>query len=96
MNIKELVESVSGSTGIEASSVKKVIEATISTLNKQLDGREPVKLQGLGTFARRPGKLEGKPDRVVFRPWLTKEQKRAKKQGKKEKKLKKAESAGAE
>ena len=85
MNLKELVESVSGSTGIAAASVKRVLDATISAVNKEMEGEEPIKLQGLGTFVRRAGKEDG-TTRIVFRPWLTKDQRQAKKEKKKTKK----------
>jgi len=81
MNLKELVEAVSGSTGIEVDSVRKVLDATFATVNKQITGEEPIKLQGFGTFMRRPAKDDG-PARVVFRAWLSKEQKEEKKKKK--------------
>lgn len=89
MNLKELVDAVSADTGMAAGPVKKVLDATISTLNKQLQSGEPVKLQGLGVFKQKTGK-EGKEPKTVFRPWPDADQKRSRKAKRKEKKAKKA------
>ena len=88
MDLNGLTTAVSGSTGIAPDSVKKVLDAAFATITQQLTGEEPVKLQGLGTLARKPGKKDGK-SRVVFRPQLTKAEKAAKK---KKKTAKKAEA----
>ncbi|HEY5049182.1 MAG TPA: HU family DNA-binding protein [Rhizomicrobium sp.] len=81
MKIEDLVKTVSGSTGVQADVTKKVIDATLETLGKQMAGEEPVKLQGFGTFMRKPGKEEGKT-RVVFRSWPSKDEKLARKKKK--------------
>jgi hypothetical protein len=78
MELKELVQAVSDSTGVAPDSVRKVLDAAFIVVNKEMGGEEAVKLQGLGTFMRKPGKDQG-DSRVVFRPWLNKEQREAKK-----------------
>ncbi len=86
MNLKELVVAVSGSTGVEATSVKKVLDAAFVTISNQLATEEPIRLQGFGTFLKRPGK-EGGEARVIFRLPLTEAQKA-------DRKAKKAQAAG--
>ena len=93
MNLKELVGKVSGSTGVAADTVQKVLDATISAINKG-EGDQPIKLNGLGTFARKTPK-KGGDEKIVFKPWLTKDQKQAKKALRKEKKAKKQAKAPA-
>ena len=85
MGMKELVESVSGRTGVSQDSVKKVLSATFTEVSRQIEGEDPVKLPGLGTFRRKAGKEEG-TSRVVFRPWPSKEQMKARKQKRQAKK----------
>jgi len=81
MNLNELVEAVSTRTEIGAESVKKVLDATFATINKELKGEDPVKLQGFGTLMKKPGK-DGGEARIVFRLPLSKAQKKVKKQKK--------------
>ena len=86
MNLKELVADVSGSTGIGEDSVRRVVKATIVAMSKHMEGDKPMKLQGLGTFMRKPSKKDAEKSRVVFRPWPTAEEKKARKEKKKAKK----------
>jgi nucleoid DNA-binding protein len=79
MNLKELIDEVSTSTGVEKPSVKKVLDSAFATMNKQLKGEGAVKIHGFGSFVKKPRKDGGEP-RVVFRVPLTKDQKEAKKQ----------------
>jgi len=81
MELKNLVEAVSTSTGVAPDSVKKVLDAAFAAVSKQMSGEEPIKLHGFGTFTRKAGKEEGK-SRVVFRQWKSEGQKEAKKQKK--------------
>jgi hypothetical protein len=90
MNLKELIEAVSTSTGVEKASVKKVLDSAFATMGKQLKGEDGVKIQGFGSLLKRPGK-EGGEARIVFRAPLTKVQKEEKK---KKKLAKKAEAGG--
>ena len=53
MNKKELVEAVAKSTGETKRAVGDVIDATISTIEKQVKKGERVTLPGFGTFSRR-------------------------------------------
>ena len=53
MNKKELVETVAKSTGETKWAVGEVIDATISTIEKQVKKGERVTLPGFGTFSRR-------------------------------------------
>lgn len=92
MNLKELIEKVSGSTGVASDTVQKVLDAAITTINKGTEGDQPVKLNGLGTFARKTPK-KGGGEKVVFKPWMTKDQKKAKKAKRDERKAGKAKSA---
>jgi nucleoid DNA-binding protein len=78
MDLKELVEGVSGSTGTPPEAVRKVLDATFAAVTKQMAADEPLKLEGFGTFVRKGVKEEGKA-RIVFRPWLTKEQRQEQK-----------------
>jgi nucleoid DNA-binding protein len=81
MNLKELIEAVSTSTGVEKSSVTKVLDAAFAAMSKQLKGEDAVKIQGFGTLAKKTGK-DGKESRIVFRAPLTKIQKEEKKKKK--------------
>jgi DNA-binding protein HU-beta len=53
VNKKELVEAVAKSTGETKRAVGDVIDATISTIEKQVKKGERVTLPGFGTFSRR-------------------------------------------
>lgn len=53
MNKKELVEAVAKSTGETKRAVGDVIDATITTIEKQVKKGERVTLPGFGTFSRR-------------------------------------------
>ena len=53
MNKKELVEAVAKSTGETKRAVGEVIDATMSTIEKQVKKGERVTLPGFGTFSRR-------------------------------------------
>ncbi|MGD0192662.1 MAG: HU family DNA-binding protein [Rhizomicrobium sp.] len=68
MEIKELVESVSSSTGVEPGSVRRVLDAAFVAVTNGMGGEKPVKLEGLGIFRKKEGKEPGK-SKVVFRPW---------------------------
>jgi nucleoid DNA-binding protein len=85
MEMKELVEVVSAGTGVEAGSVRRVLDAAFIAVTKGMSGEKPVKLEGLGTFRKKEGKEPGK-SKVVFRPWLSKSEKAEKKKAKGSKK----------
>ena len=53
MNKKELIDSVSGSTGESRRTVNDVIDATIDQIQAQVKKGERVALPGFGTFERR-------------------------------------------
>ena len=82
MKMKELVEEVSKCSGVGPGQVRKVLDATFATVAKQMAADDAVRLQGFGTFMRREGKNGGQ-SRIVFRQWLTKDEKQAKKKEKK-------------
>jgi nucleoid DNA-binding protein len=89
MDTKKLVETVSGGTGVAPDSVKKVIDSAFETIGKQAATGDAVKIHGFGTFKSKAAK-EGGETKVVFRPWLTKDEKATKKKKKLEKKETKA------
>lgn len=53
MNKADLVSSVASSTGESKRTVGDVLDATISTIEKQVKKGEKVTLPGFGTFSRR-------------------------------------------
>ena len=53
MNKADLVSSVAGSTGESKRTVADVLDATITTIEKQVKKGEKVTLPGFGTFSRR-------------------------------------------
>ena len=53
MNKADLVSSVAGSTGESKRTVSDVLDATITTIEKQVKKGEKVTLPGFGTFSRR-------------------------------------------
>ena len=82
MNLNELIDAVSSTTGLDKASVKKTLDATFATISNQLKTDDAVKIQGFGNFVKKPGK-DGGEARVIFRLPLTGAQKEAKKQKKK-------------
>ena len=53
MNKSELIDSVAKSTGESKRAVSNTIEATISTIQKQVKSGNKVTIPGFGTFERR-------------------------------------------
>ncbi len=53
MNKKELIDSVTASTGESRRSVAGVIDATIDQIQKQVKKGDKVTIPGFGTFSRR-------------------------------------------
>jgi DNA-binding protein HU-beta len=53
VNKADLVSSVAGSTGESKRTVSDVLDATITTIEKQVKRGEKVTLPGFGTFSRR-------------------------------------------
>jgi DNA-binding protein HU-beta len=53
LNKSELIDSVAKSTGESKRVVSNTIEATISTIQKQVKGGNKVTIPGFGTFERR-------------------------------------------
>jgi len=79
MNFKELVDEVSSRSGVGTGAVKKVLDATFATVADKVAAGTPVRFKGFGTFLLREAK-KGEPSRVVFRQWLTDDQKQSKKE----------------
>lgn len=53
MNKKELIDSVSDYTGETRRTVNEVLDAALTTIQKQVKSGERVSLPGFGTFERR-------------------------------------------
>jgi nucleoid DNA-binding protein len=82
MNLNELVDAVSSTTGLDKASVRKTLDATFATISAHLKTDDAVRIEGFGNFMKKPGK-DGGEARVVFRLPPTDAQKEAKKQKKK-------------
>jgi hypothetical protein len=67
---------------VDAGSVARVLNALGTRLRAGLAKGERVEIAGSGTFAKRPPAQEGKPERIIFRPAASKEERKARRKQK--------------
>jgi hypothetical protein len=77
MNRKELAQTISASTRVDARSVLKILNAVAAHLQAELANGESATLPGFGKFIRRKPRQEGKPGPIIFRPAPPKEDREA-------------------
>jgi hypothetical protein len=73
MKLLQLVHTVSGRSGVDPQTTRKVLETAFGILSEQLAADENVRLEGLGSFVHKPSTEPGKRSRTVFRPWSPKD-----------------------